>query len=131
MKNLNDYKDFHGVDASNEISLFEYGLLCKQYTKDGRKDEYFCVYGVSSNNNTNEYNKFDTGYITEEELNNLVTGKNWMNESDINSFLDCNGMKLPAWLELSFISKLHDLISYYGYENIMGSSYNTFEITND
>ena len=130
MKKLSNYNDFHGIDVSNEISLFEYGLLVKQYTKDGRKDEYFCIYGVGSDEYGN-YNTFDTGYITEEELNNLIQGKEWMNHNDIVSFLASYGTTSDEWMELSFISKLHDLIGYFGYENIMGLSYNTFEIENN
>ena len=41
---MKSIKKFIGTDVNLEISLFEYGVICKPYKKDGRKDEYFCVY---------------------------------------------------------------------------------------
>jgi hypothetical protein len=112
MKSL---KKFIGVDASHETSLFEYGFICKPYFKDGREDEYFCIY--------RQNDKYGTGYITEEFLNDLVKGNEWMSEKDIVSFLSYVGSDIVQWLELSFVNKLSNLLSFYSSENIFGTDY--------
>ena len=107
--------DFIGIDASLETSLFEYGLIVCPYYKDGVQDEYFCVYSIGEG--------FDTGYKREHELNDLLAGLDWMDNDDIESFLSTVGGSLDDWQKLPFVTKLHDLINYYGYEYIMGTSY--------
>jgi hypothetical protein len=112
MKNTNK---FIGVDINIEISLFEYNIICKPYKKDGRTDEYFCIY--------NQNGLFGTGYITEEFLDNLINCKEWMNEEDTEQFLNFVGVEKLEWLSFEFITKLYGLISYYGTENIFGTDY--------
>lgn len=106
-------KEWFGTDASLEISLHEYGMVAtagKDY-----EDEYFVLYKVSDN-------AYDTGYIRENELNNLMKGNSWVEPQDILKF---TGLTLDEWMELSFIHKLSDLVGYYGFGNLMGSSYHT------
>lgn len=114
---------FFGTDASNEISLFEYGLLVKQYLKDGREDEYFVVYGIERDDEGN-FKSFGTGYITEEQVNGYVLGKEFMKGDDIDSFLSFAGSTEGEWLRHKFILKLSDLLQYSGPENIIGTDYN-------
>jgi hypothetical protein len=106
----------YGTDADKETSLFEYGLLVAPYTKDGNTDEFFCVYRIGDG-------LFDTGYIREYELNNLINGQDWASAEDIESFLSTYDITKSDWLELNFVHKLSDCLGHWGYENIMGSSY--------
>jgi len=119
MKTIKSFKNYSGIDSSNEISLFEYGLLVRYNKKD---NDFHCIYRVNEN-------LFDWGYISESDLNNLINGKDWMNESDINSFLSYVGMDNNQWIDESFVNKLYNLLSYYGYENIFGSAYHSFKIS--
>ncbi len=113
-----------GIDADNEISLFEYGLLIAPYTKDGHTDEYFAVYSIGND-------LFDTGHLRECELNKLINGEEWASAEDINGFLSHVGMSKNEWLQLSMVHKLHDCIGYWGHENIMGSGCIDSEFTKE
>jgi hypothetical protein len=109
---------FTGIDVSLEISLFEYNVISAPFYDDKhpQTDEYFVVYSIGNN-------RFDTGYKQERELNALINGTDWMDEKEVENFLSCNGTTKEVWLAGTFVVKLHDLINYYGYENIMGTSY--------
>ena len=111
----NQNENWHGIDVCHETSLFEYNLLIKPRTED-YPDEYFVIYKIGENS-------YGTSFIRESDLNNLVNGKKWMDESDIERFLSFVGMEKSEWLEMSGISKLSDLISYWGFENVLGTEY--------
>jgi len=128
MKAIEDHKDFHGIDASLDISLYEYGLICRPYTKDGQKDEHKVIYGVNRDESGN-YDLFGGGFIREHDLDELVNGNDWMDKDDIKGLLSFVGSSINVWLKLSFITKLWNLVNYFGYENIMGSEYSPFEIS--
>jgi hypothetical protein len=102
---------FYGNDANLEISLMEYGLLVSKETdKDG---QHACLY-------KHEYDgTFDVGYLSEKEANAFLN-ESWFNKD---AFLSWNGAIESEWLELDFVVKVMDLLQYYGYENIFGSSY--------
>jgi|WetSurMetagenome_2_1015567.scaffolds.fasta_scaffold656430_2 hypothetical protein len=124
MKNLTELSDYSGIDVSNEISLFEYGILAKE---TGENDELHVWYGIESDE-SGDYTKFDHGYITKSNINSLLD-ESWF---DKDSFLSFIGMTEKDWKsDEHYISKLHDLFQYYGYENIMGSCYYPIEITNE
>lgn len=112
-------ESWEGVDGDLETSLFEYGFVAKQRPDKDYSDEWFVLYNAGRDN-------FDTGHIRESELDNIILGKEWADEEDINSFLDFVGSDKESWLTSGFINKLSDLISYWGVENIMGSSYGGF-----
>jgi hypothetical protein len=112
-------ESWEGVDADNETSLFEYGFVAKQRPDKDYSDEWFVLYDAGNN-------KFDTGHIRETELDNIVLGKEWANEKDIQSLLKFVDSDRESWLQSGFVNKLSDLISYFGVENIMGSSYGGF-----
>jgi hypothetical protein len=107
---------FNGIDANNEISLLEYGLLVSQYEHEDGSGTHFVVYRIDEDN-------FGTGHTSEEDLNNIVNGEEWAKEEDIKLFMDFCGLTKTDWLGMSLVNKLHDLIQYWGYENIMGTDY--------
>jgi hypothetical protein len=112
-------KGFFGTDADLETSLFEYQFICTPYKADGREDEYFCIYQQGPD-------QYGTGFITEESLNNLMKGEDWLNEEDIKSMLNSVDLSLNDWLERPFVHKLRDLLGYYGSENIFGTDYTPY-----
>lgn len=100
-----------GPDVSIEISLKDYGIAWKI----GEKETRF-YYGIKHENC--EYTRFDWANLE----NNLdIKGEfDWANLEDVS----CSaGMQIFAWMKLPLTSKIQDLISYYGTENIFGSSY--------
>jgi hypothetical protein len=107
---------FYGTDADNETSLLEYGLLVYSDEHEDGSGTHFAVYRIGGN-------LFGTGHISESDLDNIINGKEWADEKDINSFLSFVGMTREEWLMLPLVMKLSDLISYWGYENIMGTDY--------
>lgn len=123
MKKLSELKDYQGTDYSNEESLFVYGLLCKE---EGQ--EIHCYYGVGNDNESN-YNLFCSGGITKDEIDSVIN-ENWFHKHGFFKFL---GMEEKDWIVSAiYVSKLSDLLSYYGFENIMGTTYEEpFEILNE
>ena len=106
-----------GVDADLETSLFEYGAVAKQPEEKDYTDEWFVLYSVGQD-------VFDTGWKRESELDAIVNLEDWANSESIDGFLSTIDSTKEKWLELSFINKFNDLVSYFGIENIMGTSYN-------
>lgn len=115
---------YEGCDCSLEISLYEYGLIWKEYkraTKGGfAKGELRFVYGVGHDGC--EYNLFDWGGVyaadPEEEWN-------W---ADFDGVARFTGLSREEFLAQPITSIVSDLILYYGHENVFGGSYYPFEI---
>lgn len=117
---LSDLNEYSGIDKSNEISLYEYGLLCKV-----TDNNIHCYYGTGSDESGN-YNKFDCIDTSEEDINSIISD-DWFHLDDILSFV---GMTEEQFMNEEPINKIHDMLQYYGYENIFGSCYSSFEIEN-
>jgi hypothetical protein len=124
-KTTADFKGYTGTDASLETSLFEYGLIWIKGTEGHEKDFHF-VYGVGlhETDNGTEYNTFDWADVPidtdpEEEWN-------FVDWAAVCSFV---GMEKTDFLSQPLPMIVYDLISYYGHENVFGSSYYPFEIS--
>jgi len=117
-KRLYDYRAYQGCDASLEESLFCYGLIWKQIGKD-----YKFIYGVGNNGN-GDYNRFDYGFMPMDT--NIKDEYNW---ADFDAVLSFVGMTESEWLAMPLPQQILDLSSYYGYDNVFGSSYYSFEIS--
>lgn len=115
MINLNDLKTWYGIDASNEISLLEYGLLVKK--EPDKDDQYKIIYRVNST-------QFDFCHFSEKEVNEFLN-EGWFNTE---GFLNYCGMTENAWLKMNIANKLSDLLTYYGFENICGTCYSPMSI---
>jgi len=132
MKKLSDYKEYDGIDANLAISLYEYGMIWAKRIKDHENDYHF-IYGVGMGKNTEtgetEYNQFDHADIP---INcNLEEEYNWVKWNGVNSFVGYDILETVKNNPDFLPQAIHDLVSYYGYENIFGSSYYPFEIEND
>jgi len=118
MKTITDYAEYEGIDADLETSLFEYGLIWK--LTDG---EYKFIYGVGYNDDGEEYNRFD--WATEEADIDPKEEWNFADWGDICFFV---GQTETKFFAQPLPQIVFDLILYYGYENIFGSSYYPFAI---
>jgi hypothetical protein len=116
---LSDLKEYSGIDKSNEISLYEYGLLCLIHNDN----TIHCYYGIGSTDGCN-YDTFDSVTLSKWEIIDLF---NELNKLGLLSF---TGQSEKEFLNLSPIQQLSDLKSYFGVENIFGTTYESFEIEN-
>lgn len=108
---------FTGPDASLDISLFEYGLAYKVTNK-----EILFIYGTQYG--YDEYTRFDR--CTIDTNINIAEEYNWADLPAVHSTM---GYSNKDWNALPLEQQITDLLNYYGYENIFGSSYREgFEI---
>jgi hypothetical protein len=107
---------WRGIDVDLARSLFEYGMVAVQKPDRDHPDEWFVVHQIGKN-------RFGTSFAREKDLDDLIDGKEWASQTDIQSFLSTMGMSKSQWKQNSFVSKLSDLISYWGEENILGTEY--------
>lgn len=101
-----------GPDVNLEISLKEYGLAWEI-----KESETIFYYGIAYNNE--EYTSFDWASVE----NNMDFDKefDWADLSEVANF--AGSYSLQDWQQMPLISKIQDLLGYYGYENVFGSSY--------
>jgi hypothetical protein len=113
---------YTGTDASLEISLFEYGLAWK---RDG--EDFRFIYGKLSDESGNYYH-FDWARIN--ASCDPAKEFDWVDWKAVSDFAGKNTAELLCINseELPFL--IYDLLSYYGHENVFGSSYSGFEIEN-
>lgn len=102
---------FIGTDANVETSLFEYGVIMSTNEHEDGSGTHFVIYRQGE--------KFGCGHISECEVNELIN-EPWF---DRPNFMRCVDEDSTSWVRLPMITKLHDLLSYYGSENIMGTDY--------
>lgn len=112
-----DSNEWVGVDVNLDTSLDEYGVVATQPKDKDYPDEWFVIYKINDD-------AFGSGWVRESEINKIGTQNDWSNDSNnTENFLSYVGMDANNWLNQPFINKLYDLISYWGYENIMGTDY--------
>lgn len=103
--------DFHGLGSDVEDSLVNFGLI----VRPEKSDQYVCIYRNGSN--------YDYGFVNDSELNDLVFGKGWAEPEAIDSFLEFCDKSSEDFLKLDFCQKLFAMISFFGVEDIMGTTY--------
>jgi hypothetical protein len=112
---------FSGIDASNEISLLEYGLLVSDQKHEDNSGTQFCIYRQDAD-------LFGTAHISENEINRMLSGEDWINEKDLKGFYSFIGENdRSEYLNTSFVNKIYDLMSYFGTENIFGLDYSPMQ----
>ena len=102
---------YSGTDACLATSLFEYGLAWKE---ENNQIEF--IYGISVNGT--EYNKFDR--CTFDTALNVYEEFDWACFEEVHL---CMGHIKEDWDALPLPQKIYDLVNYYGFENIFGSTY--------
>lgn len=108
-----DKSKFFGPDASNEISLLEYGVLVYSEPHIDGSGTHFVIYKQG-------HDQYGTAHVSESDINNLVSGKDWASDDDCKEYLECCGQSLKEWLQMAFPHKLQSLVSYWGPLNIYG-----------
>ena len=107
---------WEGSDADLRTSLEEYGMAWRSIPSATKKEyKFYYATGYDGKN----YDLFDWGSMTEEEFDDLLTGKNtWVDLEEVKKYCgkDIDGQ------EFSFPYDVSSLVSYYGFENIFGSS---------
>ena len=112
MKKFN-INNLTGVDCDAEISLKDYGIAWIKNDTD-------ILFYYYIENGLNEYNEcecilFDQCSIS---LNtNIKSDYDWANFDDVNNYI--GGGFFDQTIEFQIV----DLLNYYGYENVFGSSY--------
>lgn len=116
-------RGFYGVDANLKISLFEYGLACCEQTTNDCTPELLFYYGTKQDQDGN-FTRFDWSIMA---INtDIQSDYDWVDFDKIYSF---TGLNAESWHALPLFNKISDLVSYYGQENVFGTSYdNGFEI---
>jgi len=102
---------YSGIDACLATSLFEYGLAWKE---DDKQIEF--IYGIGVNDE--DYNRFDRcSFALDLDVRKEF---DWSDFKEVESF---TGLTRDQFDALPLPQKIYDLVSYYGFENIFGSSY--------
>ncbi len=101
-------KAWRGIDASAEISLFEYDMLWKE-----KKDEFQFIHLCSHGKG------FTFGWFKKNL--DFLKEFSWVKWDEFLSFVgDSN---FDEWNKKYLPFKIYELVSYYGIENIFGSDY--------
>lgn len=100
---------WHGIDASKEISLLEYGLLVRW---DRSKQSFQCIYKIGKD-------RWGIAFMTNREIDQVIM-EDWF---DLGGFQGYVGTPIGSWISGGFVTKAHDLVSYVGYENVFGMTY--------
>lgn len=118
---LLEAQGFEGTDAILEISLSEYGYgFAWRHLDNG---EYLFVY-------RNEHRTFDRATFKAD----TDVEKEWdwaLREDNGEQFFSAMGITREEWMKSPLPLKLYDLYTYYGAQNILGTTYWTgWKITN-
>ena len=112
-----------GIDANIEISLKEYGIAWKEFP-----DCYHFYYGISHNGEG--YTRFDWCDVPKDT--NIQQEFDWVDWNDIVKYIGTDNINEYLDADIPFI--IVDLLSYYGHENVFGTSYTegmTYEEVNN
>jgi hypothetical protein len=116
MKTWKSYKNYTGIDASIEISLFEYGLIWNK-NKNCGQDEYYFIYDTYLKDKQD--NKlFGSSYLSKQDLIDMFDS--WAEKSTI-EYLTMESF--DTWIE-SFPYCVYDMVHYYGTDNVFSTDYN-------
>jgi len=112
-----DHSKIKGTDDDIETSLKEYGLAWIE-----TDTEYLFYYGIGYGPLKDEYDDGQEGYTKfdfcafDKDMN-IKEEFDWVDWDGINSYIGMN------FDDMTFTQKISDLLSYYGYQEIFGSSY--------
>ena len=105
---------WHGIDASKTITLCEQKLLVRRVSAKGGEWEVIHTHPFISGN-------YGFSRVYEEDIKETYTD-GWMKDY-LPEFLGFVGLTLEEWEQLSFVSRIFDLIQYFGAIEFCGSSY--------
>tara|TARA_R110001592_G_scaffold361090_1_gene670918 strand:+ start:2377 stop:2763 length:387 start_codon:yes stop_codon:yes gene_type:complete len=105
---------WYGIDACLEVSLLDYGIAC---IDEGNQTKF--LYGIrydGSNFDRFDYAFFDSDLDVKKEFD-------WVESWSWSRVYETYGMSESEWDNMRLLDKISDLVSYFGTENIFGSSY--------
>lgn len=94
---------WHGIDVSKEVSLLEYNLLVRW---DRSKQSFQCIYKIGMD-------RWGIAFMANREIDQIIM-EEWF---DLGSFQSFVGIPIGSWISGDFVSKVHNLVSFIGYEN--------------
>lgn len=116
-KKLSEFESWEGVDVDTATSLFEYGIL---FNPNAKENECSIIYGVGVDAEGN-YNRFAFASV---DWNDLIASS-WIDWDAVCRFCGCEKSAFDTFS----VGVLHDLIGYYGAEEVLGSCYHEgFEV---
>jgi hypothetical protein len=98
---------YEGSDGSLDISLKEYGVICKA-NQDGSLD---CVY---------KYNEENGFFLLETYQGLTASDFDWI---DVNAIVRWDDETVDKWNSYPLQNRLFDALNYYGAEEIFGTVY--------
>jgi hypothetical protein len=111
---LLEAQGWRGIDASLEISVFEYDFAWRELDKpDEYGDDHVFLYRV-------RHAPLEFDCLSMKSSQDLRQEYAWV---DWISFLSTMGASHEEWDAQPFAIRIFDLLNYYGYENIFGSSH--------
>lgn len=114
--------DFHGIDADLVTSLAEYGMAWRQVPRDTgswHKGDWQFVFRC-------DYHPDGTPYFDCNTYSDAINWRlewDWIGEKEA-ALLDFLGMTKEEFDKQPFPIQVYDLVSYFGAEEIFGTSYN-------
>lgn len=114
---MNKTRTWHGTDASNEVSLFEYGLLIRWNAEQQHYDVIHCE--CCEENNM----KFIITYFDADDWRKMLTD----GEYDLADVADMCCIDPNEYLDIvNDVQLLYDLLCYYGSLEVLGSYYSHY-----
>ena len=110
-RKLSEFESWEGVDLDTATALFEYGLL---FNPNAKENELSILYGIGIDSK-GDYNRFSFSSVDWADL----LAAEWIDWVAVCMFCGCDRSSFDTFS----VSALHDLIQYYGHENILGSCY--------
>jgi len=117
-----DFRGYDGTDIDIGISLKEYGIAWKKISEN----EYKFIYGVDvveTEYHDIEYSRFDWSIVPRRDWDSLQS-ESWYEADRVAEFA---GISVESLAEFEPYN-IYAAIQYHGSENILGSSYYSFEI---
>lgn len=114
-----DHTQLTGTDVDIEISLKDYGFAWIE-----TDTEYLIYYGIGITNNEygeTEYNCFD--FATIDKSLDIYKEYNWIDQDDWDKIYAYAGIDKEQFDDTPLIYRIHELVCYYGFENIFSTSY--------
>jgi hypothetical protein len=115
MKTRQEYNhnDIQGIDVDIEISLKEYGIAWIE-----TETEILFYYGINvTENKYNEVEYCNFDFCAFDKKIDIKQEFDWADFDAVNSYISGSFFDSPLYMQI------FDLLQYYGYENIFGSTY--------
>jgi len=108
---------FTGFEGGYESSLKKHGLICR----NEKSDQYLCFYSIAEG-------LYDYSFLNESDLDDIVNLKSWVKQNVLDEFLKFCNLSKDNFLKLPFMTKLHNMMQFFGKKDIMGTPTNSLTL---